>query len=615
MVVTRSSSVPRYAEPEALPKPGCSDYKQDAILDGNSLSTTNLTFGGLIRAKRFADSRVLDDRGRQEPQIALEWCGQSVRHARELDQWAARVRESREQAQKTDARLAETLREARELKEEIRLEKDDLAKLRSQSEQATQERSNWESELEMSRSSVRKLEAKLLTLHRWCSGRPLVPGHPGIEAETVEARIPDLAKQRDRLATERDGLAHKVHEQEREVRTLAFALEATPSVPIMDAVGAAAASIFKSDLAVAEDEAQVARLQLETAELEVAGIRARNSVMSGEVVSARTANAGAVAHLAVLDAETGELHAAGRGLASEIAQARSGEASRRRDLLKLQEECQMVSQRLHQEEATQAQMFQEVTALQTSAVCARREAQTSETQGQAHAVELEAECSLLQNQLDAQQVAVQRAAQRHVAGTVTISELERHIEDLNLEVQASGAAAVQLEASAADKFGFVERIHAAVRHEQQEEQRMAAEVSASWQWEEQLRAELVEEQHRVQEGRAAAEKLTQQRRSISDEVNEALRRCNGAIAESQVSANALRERDEQLARSERSFHLMHTALAQRYSSLKDQIKEAEKGRLQAMGELQEERRLHEHLRMKLQGENSQRRARLQRPLR
>eukprot|EP00435_Cladocopium_sp_Y103_P066567 s306_g28.t2 len=57
--------------------------------------------------------------------------------------------------------LAEALREAKELQEELELEEADVAQLRIQADLALKQKQQWEAQLEVSRSCIQKLEAKL----------------------------------------------------------------------------------------------------------------------------------------------------------------------------------------------------------------------------------------------------------------------------------------------------------------------------------------------------------------------------------------------------------------------------------------------------------------------
>ena len=70
----------------------------------------------------------------------------------ELGQWTGRVREAGDQAQRADAKLVQALREAKSLREELRLTHDDVALLRTEADQTANERSRLQEQVEVSRN-------------------------------------------------------------------------------------------------------------------------------------------------------------------------------------------------------------------------------------------------------------------------------------------------------------------------------------------------------------------------------------------------------------------------------------------------------------------------------
>jgi len=566
---------------------------------------SSVSLGSLIRAQRTADQQLLDACGKREPQVTSEWCGQAVRQAKELDTWVSRVRETREQAQRADARLGEALREARLLSEELRLGREDLAWLRSQAEFAKRERAQWEDQLEVSRSCIHKLECKLIALRRRAAELPLSP-----EAERAKRELQELQQQRDRLMREKSTLERLSAEHEREVRILTRALRASPSVPPVGSESIA--DILENDLCVARERAEVMCLEEAAADQEMEELQHCQRAGAAEIASVCSESAAMAARLSALEGEAEELRAVGGELSARAASASMEERAAREEEAALQHELEGSTDQLYEEEAERAKALQNVRGLEASLASARRRVASTEAENRARASELEACGEALCMELRDHATMHRREVACRAAREAENMELEAHIARLRSEVEMSEAAGTRLEAAfAAASRGVAERARQ-LRAEEDEGRALAVEVAGAERREETLRDELVDERRRAQDASRVAAALLEQRRRVADEADQALRLCDGALDESRASAAAAQARDDQLARSERSCELMRCTLSQRLAAVHEQVREAEGAHAAAALELREERVQQQRLRAQLQGENARRRARLSR---
>mmetsp|Transcript_26390 Transcript_26390/g.61552 ORF Transcript_26390/g.61552 Transcript_26390/m.61552 type:complete len:555 (+) Transcript_26390:59-1723(+) len=199
----------------------------------------------------------------------LKGAAQPLDSARELDSWVWHVREAREQSHRADARLAESLREARELQGELQLSKIGFVRLRTEAEQASRERGRWEGQLEASRSCIRKLEARLSGLCQVRAHRPR-PVREQAGALGPAREVEELEAQRERLLRERFALDRIDQEQEREVRALARELNIVPVAPAASSCGlvsprtvSEAVDVLTGDIEATAADAEAVRLELE----------------------------------------------------------------------------------------------------------------------------------------------------------------------------------------------------------------------------------------------------------------------------------------------------------------------------------------------------------------
>eukprot|EP00928_Gymnodinium_smaydae_P069985 TRINITY_DN53942_c0_g1_i1.p1 TRINITY_DN53942_c0_g1~~TRINITY_DN53942_c0_g1_i1.p1 ORF type:complete len:614 (-),score=161.96 TRINITY_DN53942_c0_g1_i1:557-2398(-) len=586
---------------------------------GNSLNLK-----GLIRTRRTADGQIAEEWARREPQVTSAWCGQSVREAKELDLWVGRVRDSREHALRTDARLAAALREARQLGEELRLGRADLSRLRSEAEEASKERSHWEDQLEVARSCILKLERRLVALRRSANAAgdcaAIGASVGGVECgdfERAEAELEDLLQQRDRLTRELATLASLQQEHDREVLILTRALRASPSSLAANRGGSSAArdgvdvaGLLEQDLRVATCEAEVMRLQLEAADLRVGELRGGRNNREAELASVRNEAEVAANRLKELENEAEEFRVC-CGEVNERAAAASAEeraAGEQEAAMALQ--CEEEQRTLHEEEAQSMEIERAIGDLETKLANAQRRAVIVSQENEARLAEIQACGDELRSQLEERSLQRRREAARKAELAEERERLEGEVQALACELEAGEAAAAGLEESYVAASRSAAARDQEVRAEEAESRALLMEAAAGERREETLRAELEEERLRAFEASRVANALVERRRAVALEADEAMRLCGGALDDSAAASKAAEARGRQLAQTERSCELMRTTLGQRLAAVHEQVADAEAARAVAAEELREEREEHRWLRTQLLEENARRRARL-----
>lgn len=579
-----------------------------------SLCGSTLSLGSLMRAQRPADGRVWEEFGRREPSMAQQWCGQSVQHAKELDHWTARVREQREQTHRCDAKLEDALRDARGLQRELQLGKAELVRLRAEAERTALERSRWEGQLEVSRSCIRKLEARVVSLHRLGASQ-LDSKHPQRlppEAERLEIELQDLLAQRERLLGEKESLERAGRDQEREIRILSQSLGVVPSMP-STASTARASDVLRHDLRVSQEEAETLRLRLEATHLEVSGLKAGRTELADELLATISEGEGHGADHETLENSEAEARIAGAEAEVELERARSEEEAACLEAAALYRELQESEERIEAERATRAAALRTTEDIEASLAAIRKQSAAADSKAKAETRELEAQAAALRGELEDQRAAHRQELARRAAKEAEAGRLGDELGRLQCELADEEAAGRRLEGKISAAEAACTSHDRELRREEAHGATLAGELADAERQDEDLRKEVDEERERAQGASGAAAALLGQRQRVADEAAEALRSADLAMRDGDESAQALRHRDEQLARSERSCELMRATLGQRLSAVHEQVRRAESANARAVLELREERQEHQRLRSRLLEENSRRRSLVHQP--
>mmetsp|Transcript_26390 Transcript_26390/g.61556 ORF Transcript_26390/g.61556 Transcript_26390/m.61556 type:complete len:194 (+) Transcript_26390:1111-1692(+) len=188
------------------------------------------------------------------------------------------------------------------------------------------------------------------------------------------------------------------------------------------------------------------------------------------------------------------------------------------------------------------------------------------------------------------------------------AELEARGTRLLKSLEAEEAAAMQLEVALEAASQSAESRGRELCSERGEEQRLSVALADGEQREEQLRRELAQERHRAQEASRVAAELLERRRNVSFEADEALRRCNGALASACASARAVRiSEEQQVATAERTCRLARELLGPRLDAVHGRVAEAEGAHARSVLELQEELREQRRHQTELEWEKALRR--------
>jgi len=354
--------------------------------------------------------------------------------------------------------------------------------------------------------------------------------------------------------------------------------------------------------------------ELEGISLEATGLRGNHSLLASELSDVHAEGTAVAAQLTLMEGETKELHMTGVEISSEVARARGEEALVQEEAVLLQHECKEEAVALRRQRVMQGEAMRVVNELESVFEAARQRVLTTEKEAHEHGAEMEERCCMLQNELKLQSAVCAEVSAHSSQCKSEEAELAAHTAKLARELETGEATEARLQAALAAAIPQMEaRVHE-LRAQRAREHELAAEVASNKRKEETLRDELADERCRAQEASRITASLLEQRRRVSDEADEALRRCNTAFVDSWTSAQVLQLRDEQIAQSTRSCQLMRNTLGQHLAAVHEQVKEAETAHTQAVAELREERREHQQLRTHLLHENARRRARLLRPL-
>lgn len=569
-----------------------------------------------MRAQRPADGRVWEEFGRREPSVAQQWCGQTVQHAKELDHWTARVREQREQTHRADGKLEDALRDARGLQRELQLGKADIVRLRAEAERTAEERTRWEAQLEVSRSCIRKLEARVVSLHRLGASQPdsKHPQRLPPEAERLETELQDLLAQRDRLLGEKESLERAGRDQEREMRILSQSLGVVPSMP-STAGTARASDVLRHDLRLSQEQAETLRLRLEATHLDVSGLKAGRTELADELLATISEGEGHGADHEALENSEVEARVAGAEAKEELARARSEEEAACLQAAALHRELQEGEERLEAERAVRAAALRTAEDIEASLAAIRKKSAAADSKAKAEARELEAQAAALRGEVEDQRAAHRQELARRAAKEAEAGRLGDELGRLECELADEEAAGRRLEGKISAAEAACTGHGRELRQEETHGATLAGELADAERREEDLREEVDEERERAQGASGAAAALLGQRQRVADEAAEALRSADLAMRDGAESAQALRHRDEQLGRSERSCELMRATLGQRLSAVHEQVRRAESANTRAVLELREERQEHQRLRARVLEENSRRRSLVHQPAR
>lgn len=560
---------------------------------------SSLSLGTILRARRPTKGEVLNEWGRREPQIAVEWCGQAVSEAKELDHWTSRIRDTRELALRGDRRLASLRREAQELQQELSFAKADVTELRAESSEAVKERQVWVDQAGVSKASVHALETKVVAMSR-VDRRTYVPT-PSVrvtpETQLVESKIADMSAWCDRLSRENTTLDQLGLQHRRQIQILNRALRVEPSIP--PGPGLDAPQVLQGDLRIALRGAESRALELQSMRLEVEGMRKGSPELISEMQEASAALATAASEVASLQAEGAEVRARVGTVASEARHARARGGACELELEQARRECAHVGARLHEEQPSWTGEALEVRVAEERLRLARDSAAALQDTIGVQGEELEERGRALSQEISEQEAWLREALWQGAAQARRDAELEERQRRCVQEYQAHEAAVSELESSTAMSVRHAVEGHRWIRQEENTLRDFLKEASATQRHEEALAAHLASEIDSARNASRAVGALLEQKRRVSEEADAALQRCEMALEESMNSAQEVRERDEQLERSERSCQLMRTTLGRQLAAVHEQTSEIQRARAAAALELREERQRHHELRAQL----------------
>lgn len=553
--------------------------------------------GHLIREQKHNNNYVLDHWGGKERQAALEYCSSSVKRSKELDLWSSRVRHAQEQAQQANSRLEESILEVQNLQDELVSERTELGRLRGEAQPVPQEREGLDARLEHAKQHNRKLEARLMTLHRTAGYRPGHRAPP--ELASCEKKVADLREHRNRLKRERDQLFHLSRNQEREARILSRASCVTPSRQgardVMDilsddlqglrARASSQWSEFKSSFPSHTClKVTVSSLEAELDELRRATSRAREENGKLELLTAE---------LLEVDADIGAgLHCSDMSeLAFVVVTLESGLAQLNRDLL--------------ENHVARGRESDAIGAERSSLLASCEHAETVEAEGKSHILNLETLEHGLRAELGAQQERHHEQLDHLAATEWEQSELESTFGELAVELRHQGSGP-EVQQAAICRASLLQE----VQDEETHCRNLEMELASCAQSETELQIELLAERRQVEDDLEAVRVLQYQHRRVADEAAEALRLSHDVVAQTHASAKAVHTREEQARRLEQSYEVMRATMCCRLRSVDEQLRNSEDTFGMTSWEVQAAQTECRGLHVELLNENLRRQARL-----
>ncbi|CAE7589765.1 APT1 [Symbiodinium natans] len=484
-----------------------------------------------------------------------------------------------------DARLAEALREARELQEELQLEGADLAQLRIEADLALKEKQRWEQQLEVSRSCIQKLEARLLQIRR-------VRSEGNLQAQEADRRLyaqmEELLRQRERLLQERTALEQQAEEHSREVQALSLALK--KFLPATQNGKAPSDWLLKQELTMCQHEVQAYQQQQDAASAGLFEARTEQKAALLEFEQCRRLLAGTAEQQELCSIEALKLRDETREHAEEAAAAKLEEAAVKEEAAAKKQLHSERSAALRKLQVAKAELLRQVRELEAAASRARGDLTAEKAARKAYGAELEVRCGRLRAELEEHAALRCEGTAARAVQEAENAQLEASAARLALQLEADEEARAQMEAKLLSSMRLAEHQQYELRAQELMGQNLAEEVAEGQRMEQALQRELAHERAMAKEASSEATALLEQRQRKALEAEEALKQCDAALLASQGAEEELRQREKQLQQSARSSELMHRTLVQRLSTVHDQVRVAEDAHAAALEELRGERR-------------------------
>lgn len=491
--------------------------------------------------------------------------------------------------------LAEALREAKELQEELELEEADVAQLRIQADLALKQKHQWEAQLEVSRSCIQKLEAKLSRTRKAKAEGKF--GNSEADKRLLK-ELEELVKQRDRLEREREALRQQAEEHDREVQSFVHVLRALPQAKVMP-------EVLKQEVMEAEQEIKAYHRSLPS----VGNVDTeKHKVVEEELLQCQRWGEETAEQQEVCEEQARRLQEEMTEMQREALAAKQEESAVREEAAARKLQCAECSMAYRRQQVTKANLTRQVRDLQVALARVRGEVSAEQAEQKSVNAELEAKCRSLRQEVEEHAALRSKATQQRHESEVATVQLEESTARIALQLHADEEAQAQLQASLTSSQRFAERQLAELRAQELVGEALTEEVMKGRQMEEALRSELRQERQEAQEASSVALALLSMRRLKAEEAREALLQCNDALAASDKAQEELAQRQDQLEHSARSSQKMHEMLMQRLSTVHDKVKNAESTHAQALKELQAERREQSRLNQQLVTESSDRKS-------
>jgi len=474
-------------------------------------------------------------------------------------------------------RLAEALQEAKELQEELDLEEADLAQLRIEADLALKQKHQWEGQLEVSRSCIQKLEAKLSRTRKAKAEGKF--GNTEADKRLLK-ELEELVKQRDRLQREREALWQQAEEHDREVQSFVHVLKALPQAKVMP-------EVLKQEVWEAEQEMKAYQHSLPTTgHLDME----KHQEVQEELLQCQQWGEETAQQQEVCEEQAKKLQAEMSEMQSEANAAKQEESAVKEEAEARKLQCAECAMACRRQQVTKAHLARQVRELEASLARARGEVAAEQAEQKSINAELEAKCRSLRQEVEEHAALRNKATEMRNECEVETLQLEENTARIALQLHADEEAQAQIQAALHSSQRFAEQQEAELRAQELVGERLTEEVMKGRHLEEALRAELRQERQEAQEASSVASALMSMRRLKAEEAREALVQCNGALLASRKAQEDLAQREDQLEHSARSSQKMYEMLMQRLSTVHDKVKNAESVHAHALGELQAERR-------------------------
>lgn len=491
---------------------------------------------------------------------------------------------------------SEIAREAKELQEELELEEADLAQLRNEADLVLKQKQQWEMQLEVSRSCIQKLEARLVKTRRAKADGKF--GTNEVDKRLLR-ELEELVKQRDRLCRESEALGEQAEEHDREVQAFVHVLKALPQARVN-------AAVLKQEVLVAEEEIDAYHQRLPLSDF---GME-RHKELQEELLQCQVWGEETAQQQESCERQARELQEEMARLAAEAGAAKQEELAAKEEAASRKVQCAECSMAFRKQQVTKAHLLRQVRELEATLARARGDVAAEQAEQKSTNAKLEARCRSLREEVEENVALRSRAIETRNLREAETVELEESTARMALQLHADQEAQAQIQAALHSSLRFAERQEAELRAQELVGEALVEEVMQNHEIEEALRRELRHERHEAQEASNAALALLSKRQLKADEAREALLQCNDALFASQRAEEELLRREGQLEQSARSSQKMHETLLQRLSTVHDKVKTAESAHAHALEELQAERREQSRLSQQLLLETSKQRSRV-----